>query len=107
MKGYGVKQNINFAFGLTEFSEEEEPNNEDYGTIKMYYDYWDDVDYELKEIKTRPCIPDDFQIENESQNAKFFKADEKYLTEIKRNMKMLKCTEEPLNFIGNFETGKA
>ena len=58
--------------------------------MKMYYDYWDDVDYELKEIKTRPCIPDDFQIDNESQNAKFFKADEKYLTEIKRNMKMEK-----------------
>ncbi len=53
--------------------------------MKMYYDYWDDVDYKLIEIKTRPCIPDDFQIENESQNAKFFKADEKYLTEIKRN----------------------
>ena len=55
----------------------------------MYYDYWDDVDYDLKEIKTRPCNPDDFQIENESQDAKFYKADEKTLTEMKRNIKVM------------------
>ena len=91
MKGYGVKQNINFAFGLTDFSSQElqEVDYEDYGSIKLYYDYWNDVDYYLKDIKTRPCTPDDFQIENESQDAKFYKADEKTLTEIKRNIKVM------------------
>lgn len=91
MKGYGVKQNINFAFGITDFSLEElqEVDYEDYGSIKLYYDYWNDVDYDLKEIKTRPCTPDDLQIENESQNAKFYKPDEKTMTEIKRNMKVM------------------
>ncbi len=78
MKGYGVKQNINFAFGLTDFNTYglQEVDYEDYGTIKLYYDYWDGVDYYLKEIKTRSCNPDDFQIENESQDAKFYKTDE-------------------------------
>ena len=47
MKGYGVKQNINFAFGLTDFNTYglQEVDYEDYGTIKLYYDYWDEVDY--------------------------------------------------------------
>ncbi len=91
MKGYGVKQNINFAFGLTDFSslELQEVDYEDYGTIKMYYDYWDEDNYSLNPIKTRSCTPDDFQIENESQDAKFYKADEKTLTEMKRNIKVM------------------
>ena len=74
----------------------------------MYYEYWNDqgVNY-IKEVLTRPCTNDDFQIDSQSKNAKFFKPDETKFAEFKRKMNVLQCTEEPLNLIGNFNTGTA
>jgi hypothetical protein len=42
--GFGEKQNLNFAFGLADFSGTEESADvyEDYGSIKMYYEYWNE-----------------------------------------------------------------
>lgn len=110
-KGYGQAQNLNLAFTVGKFSSTEANYDEydDYGTIKMYYEYWDNDQDVLIPVDTRPCTADDFQMDTTSPtaNAKFFKADETKVNEFRRKMNILKCTKEPLNLIGNWNTGTA
>ena len=62
MDGYGTNENLHIAFAVGDFfSTELSPHiYDDYGSIKMYYEYWDDEKDELVPIQTRPCTADDF-----------------------------------------------
>jgi len=44
IKGYGKEQNFNIAFGVGSFMGTELNYDEylDYGTVNLYYEYWDD-----------------------------------------------------------------
>jgi len=96
-----------FAVGNFFSSEDNYDEYDDYGAINMYYEYWDSETDILSLVPTRPCSKDDFQNSGNKTDVKFFKADETKKNEFQRKMNILKCTEQPLNMIGNWNTGRA
>jgi len=98
-----------FAVGNFFSSEDNYDEYDDYGTINMYYESWDNDHDVLIPVPTRPCTTDDFQMDTDTPvaNAKFFKADETKENEFHKKMNLLKCTQEPLKLIGNWNTGVA
>jgi hypothetical protein len=109
MEGFGKKENLNIAFAVGDFLSEDESYKDylDYGTVNLYYEAWDTDSDVLIPVKTRPCSSEDFQLDGATANPKFFAASESKLGEFRRKMNLLKCPEEPLNLIGNFQTETA
>ena len=109
MEGFGTKENLNIAFAIGDFLSEEASYKEylDYGTVNLYYEAWDSESDNLIPVKTRPCRPEDFQLDGATADPKFYEAERSKVNEFKRKMNILKCTEEPLNLVGNFQTETA
>jgi hypothetical protein len=65
MVDFGQKENLHIAFGIGDYfsAETNEDQYKDYGSIKLYYEYWDNESNILTPVMTRPCTRDDFQMD--------------------------------------------
>ena len=72
--------------------------------MNAYYESWNATDDVFIPIKSRPCTKDDFHLGvREDYNSKFFAPFEK-VDEFQRKLNSLKCIDEPLSLLGNFNT---
>ena len=110
---------MTFTYGISDFQSEDVSLDqfEDYGSMKAYYETWNNTHDIFTEIQSRPCTAEDFGIANEHlsegergeshDDQTFFTADSFKTDEFRRKMNALRCFEEPIELIGNFQTAVA
>lgn len=74
----------------------------------MYYESWNETSESFEQILTRPCTLQDFGIDMQpGDNAIFFGADLNKIDEFKRKIGIMQCNDQPVNFVGNWNTQTA
>jgi hypothetical protein len=64
-----------FAFGITSFGQKQEPLNEDFGSITVKYEQWNEDEDIWIDLKIRPCSLADFGLDSKEtapSNSTFF-----------------------------------
>ena len=108
----GAKEGITFAFGISDFLGTDVSNDQylDYGTLAVYYEFWNDEENDFIPMKTRPCIEEDFGLHEDLGHVHetlFYPAGPTKRDEMKRKLGSLQCIDEPVEMIGNWNTGVA
>ena len=76
---YIVKQNLQYAFGITEYDSNPEPiEDPSYGVLRAYYKSWGInktvIGVYFEELPSRPCTASELNIKNETDpESKFFR----------------------------------
>lgn len=77
----------------------------DYAKMNIYYEYWSKDKNTLDPVADRPCTPEDFGlVHTEGVEQTLYQAEERQRNLFTRKMSVLRCLEEPLELIGNWDT---
>jgi hypothetical protein len=108
--GYKFNSDIYFAFGVADFwhTETIQDPYEDFGSLFIQYEFWNETYNEYIPVETRPCTPEDFGAgENKTSDQIFYDIDPGKKDELLRKIAVYKCMKEPVNLIGNWNTAAA
>jgi hypothetical protein len=101
---------MHFAFGVADFLSNELSADAylDYGTVKVYYESWNETWNDLEPIPMRPCTEQDFGIGNTPEQPQiFFEIFQEKRNELIRKIPILQCTRNSISLQGNFNTARA
>ena len=95
---YDGRDGMNFAFGLTSYDgDEDEELDPSYGRLVAYQWGWEDQESQKDEIPSRPCNPDEIDLDGtrEDDATRFFQPSVEFEPDIRRFYHKANCMTEP------------